>query len=66
MKTESEYGYEFAEYNDATELVTLNDCINQTYSIPTEDYWTMKRTGIKNPSPVAYWDGYNRYVAEHI
>jgi ribosomal protein S27E len=62
MKTEREFGYEYAESTDATEPVDINTMVTHTVDIPDGDYVEMKRAGIENPNARKYWAGYNEYV----
>ena len=62
MKTERDYGFEYAQDSNATELVGIDDMCGGSVDIPTGDYNTMVDDGIDNPDPRTYWAGYNDYV----
>lgn len=66
MKTERQFGYEYAEWThkneNCTDLVDVNAMCNSTSDIPDGDYTEMKRAGIKNPDPREYWKGYNEFM----
>lgn len=60
MKTEYDYGYEYAEWLSQESpgdlgVGTLTD------DIPQEDYNEMVRAGIENPDAGAYWSGFNSH-----
>ena len=66
MKTEREFGYEYAEWlhnehQDGAAVVEVESMINGTVSIPDGDYTEMVRHGIKNPDARRYWDGFNSF-----
>jgi hypothetical protein len=67
MKTENQFGYESAEWTHKNEGTTgqvdISAICNSTSSIPDGDYAEMVGSGIENPSPRAYWTGYNEYMA---
>jgi hypothetical protein len=69
MKTEYDYGYEYARWlvqenqEGAGEPVDVDAMIGSTVDIPEGDYAEMKRAGIANPDPREYWRGYNAYCA---
>ncbi len=65
-KTEYDYGYETAEYaykygGGESWQQPQRD---MGRDIPEEDYKTMQSEGIPNPSPRAYWEGYNDFLKE--
>lgn len=67
MKTEKQFGTEYAKWMHETEnlfhLVDVAAMCNSTSSIPDGDYSAMISTGIENPSPREYWRGYNEYMS---
>jgi hypothetical protein len=64
MKTERDYGYEFAELIQATDQVIISEIAGSTSKIPAFDYVAMLQAGIENPDLRAYWAGFNAYVSE--
>jgi hypothetical protein len=70
MKTEREFGREYAEYMvdsnqvPSGEQVNIDEMVNSTVSIPSGDYDAMVVAGIENPNAREYWRGYNEYMAE--
>ena len=62
MKTERDYGIEFAQSINAEVEVDIDEMLNSTIAIPTDDYICMVRDGIENPSARNYWEGYNSAV----
>ena len=62
MKTEFDYGREYAESMAGEgEAVDVEEMVHMSTDIPTEDYISMKREGIENPDARKYWAGYNSY-----
>jgi len=65
MKTERNYGYEYAEFlfehGGVTGPADINKMLGATTSIPDEDYLAMQRNGISNPDATEYWRGYNSF-----
>jgi hypothetical protein len=60
MKTEFDYGYEYA-VNHGTEPIDIDVMISGSVDIPSDDYRAMKDAGIENPNARKYWEGYNNY-----
>lgn len=56
LKSVRDYGYDFAQANDAESTVDF------TGDIPIFDYYGMVADGIENPDQREYWRGYNIYV----
>jgi len=69
MKTEKEFGREFAEQNHGQEgfdgPVDIEEMLGHTSDIPEEDYLEMKRVGINNPSAREYWRGFNSFFENY-
>ena len=67
MRTESDYGYKYAEENDGDEGFTgpvdIEEMVNSTQSIPDGDYTSMVAAGIENPNAREYWKGFNSFFA---
>ena len=66
MKTECDYGKDFARANNATEPVDIDEILNSSISIPTEDYICMVKNGIDSPNSLLYWQGYNSAVLTEL
>ena len=68
MKTEYEYGREYAEFcaddNGDDGAVNIDEMVNSTIAIPGGDYHMMVSDGIENPSPRLYWKGFNSYFMD--
>jgi hypothetical protein len=68
MKTEQDFGREFAEFISTEDTVvsqgepTVQPDTNA--EIPNEDYLSMQRSGIENPDARAYWMGYNSFFEQ--
>ena len=60
MKTEFDYGYKYAQNQDAGP-VDIDKMLGSSVDIPSDDYRAMKVAGIKNPNARKYWEGYNSY-----
>ena len=63
MKTERDYGYDFAA-NTGDGPVDINEMCSGSVDIPADDYNTMRNEGIENPNAREYWAGYNSYFAD--
>ena len=63
MKTERDFGREYAWAIGATEPVNIEEMVTGTIDIPTEDFLEMIRSGIENPDAREYWRGYNSICA---
>jgi hypothetical protein len=62
MKTEFDYGYEYAADNGGEYgPVDIDEMVNSTQSIPDGDYTMMKKNGIEYPDTRKYWKGYNSF-----
>lgn len=68
MKTEADYGRDYAAQLVDDGLVSPGDLVNieqmlgRSIYIPDGDYVAMRRSGITNPSALEYWTGYNAYM----
>jgi len=66
IKTEKQFGYEFAEWthkNEGTDgVVDIAAMCNGTSGIPDGDYTEIVASGIENPDTRQYWKGYNEYM----
>jgi len=62
MKTERDYGFEYAESIQATLFITAKQVISGTISIPSNVFNSMIVSGIINPNRMKFWSGYNEYV----
>ena len=62
MKTERDYGWEYAEYLNFEDVVNIDEIVSGSVDIPTDDYSAMVDAGIENPNAREYWAGYNNYV----
>jgi len=64
-KTESDYGFAYAEWlatsGEGCPPVDIQKQIHSTVDIPDGDYTAMKRDGINEPSSRLYWMGFNSY-----
>jgi len=58
MKTEFDYGREYAEEH-GTGAVDIDQMVTGSRDIPDGDYAEMRASGIENPDPRKYWEGYN-------
>ena len=68
MKTERDYGMEYAEWLldtgeiEQPEPVDIEEMMTTTGGIPDEDYVLMRREGIDDPDGREYWGGYNKHM----
>jgi hypothetical protein len=67
MKTEHEYGFEYAEAMQGEEgfdkPVDIEKMLTASSDIPNDDYRAMKQAGIENPDAREYWEGFNSFFA---
>ena len=61
MKTEFDFGYEFAEFESGDGPVNVEQMVHSSRDIPDEDYKAMVKAGIENPDARLYWEGYNSF-----
>jgi len=65
MKTEREYGYEYAEAMQGEDgfdgPVDIDKMVGGSVDIPPDDYRTMIDSGIDNPDAREYWKGFNSF-----
>lgn len=64
MKTEFEYGREYAEWlrdenQDGAHVVDIEKMLGGTVVIPDADYQAMCEAGIDQPNSRLYWEGFN-------
>ena len=62
MKTEFDYGREYAQdqrNRPGNRPVDIDQMITGSRDIPDGDYAEMRASGIENPDPRKYWEGYN-------
>lgn len=68
IKTEFEYGQEYAEWiidNEPTAgPVDIDAACGSSVDIPDGDYRAMREGGIENPNARLYWSGYNNIFNE--
>jgi len=67
MKTEFDYGRDYAEFMNGympetcNSSVDIDEMVSGTVSIPDDDHSEMVRNGIDNPNAREYWRGYNSF-----
>jgi hypothetical protein len=62
MKTERDFGREYAEHLNADGVVNVDEMVSGSVDIPTDDYLAIIDAGIENPNARDYWAGYNDHV----
>ena len=61
MKTEFEYGREYAEDGNFDGPVNIEEMLHGSIDIPEDDYIQMTSEGIENPDTREYWRGFNSF-----
>lgn len=65
MKTERDFGYEYARDMQGEGWfdgpVNIDDILNSTANMPDGDYCAMRAAGITDPDAREYWKGFNSF-----